>query len=158
MKKIFTTVLSGLVCIIAVAAATTGMLYDKNVENKTSNRSYCNTVAQAESRGIYDFITPKVIEFYEQNISRSVILSDMKPQKLARMCKKFNVDEGKLKAIILLQDLSVRTGERLDIKQLAAMSDADLIKEAKNRVQAYAATLSDAEKEELKSKFKEIRK
>lgn len=113
-----------------------------------------NTAAVAEAYSVYDLLTPKIISFYEENISQKPIVSSIREQKLERMAAALNIDVKKMTAVILIQDLAARTNKQVDLKTLASMKDGQLFKTAKGYANDYLSTLSEEEKQELEAKFK----
>lgn len=100
------------------------------------------------------FVTPELIGTYEENIAKEPFVSEASPAKLRRLSRRLSVSEQKLKALMLLQDLAARSGDKVSLEDLAALGDSDLIKTAKRYMEAYGETLSEEERESLKAKFK----
>lgn len=107
---------------------------------------------------IYDMLTPKVIELYEQEIAKTPVLSNMPDKQLERLASRLKIPYQKAKAVVLLQNLIALNGDSVNISDLAAMSTAELMKCAKKNIEKYCSTLSEAELNDLKQKAKQALK
>ncbi len=104
--------------------------------------------------GIYDKLTPELISLYEREVALSPIVSGRSEAQLDRMAQQAHISVGKLKAVLIIQDLAAKTGRTDSISSLAAKSDLDLLLYAKDVAMTYADSLPSGRRDELKSKLK----
>jgi hypothetical protein len=171
--KLIIGALGVIFCIIAAlgaAAKMTGFSLSKRLNYKTnvvqaayteqvepSVPSVSETVKRQKNQAsLLDRVSPEVIDFYEQNIAKQKVVSDIGSAKLEKMAKTFGFSTGKYSAVLILKDLAARCGDELDIKDIAALSDLEIILKGKAYVEKYADSLGDEEKSELKEKFKKL--
>lgn len=107
--------------------------------------------SEAYAASIYDKLTPALVEAYETEIAGAPIVSGKSQAYLQRSAQQLGVCVGKLKAIILLQDLVAKLGENSSLSTLAAMNDLELLFYAKNKATAYANTLAPERRDQLKA-------
>ena len=100
---------------------------------------------------IYDRLTPQLVELYETEIAGAPIVSGKSQAYLQRSASQFGISLGKLKAIMLLQDLVAKIGENASLSELAQMGDLELMFYAKNKATTYANTLAPERRDQLKS-------
>lgn len=99
-------------------------------------------------------ITPEFIAVYENKVARTEIVSDMSAAEISLAASELGVSEKKFTALLLLQDLVSRTSKPVPVSVLANMSDGELLRLARRSAKAYADSLSESEREELKAEFK----
>lgn len=131
----------------------------------TTNKHYTKTrVAQAYSSSgaymtsasdIYNLLTDEMILFYEDEIAGEHFITSMKSASLQRLANKLNISTQKTKTLLLLCDFAQRNGDYVNINDLANKKDSEIIRIGKNYINRYKSTLSDAEVEQLKQRFKQ---
>lgn len=99
--------------------------------------------------GVYDLLTPELIEIYEREIACEKVVSQKTESQLARSAERLSVDVKKLKAIILLQDLAGRVNKDVSLDTLAKMNEVKLFGFFKQCGEAYLSTQSDERRAEL---------
>lgn len=114
-------------------------------------RLFASTEEAAYGGGVYDLLTPELIEVYEREISEGPVVSDKPAAMISRVAKTLDISEAKLKTIMLIQDLAARMDEDVSLSRLAEMSDLELLIYAKDRGTAYAAKLPPERRQELKN-------
>ncbi len=107
-----------------------------------------------EAKSVYSLITPEIIEFYETEIANEKVLSNKSNSQITRTAKALSIDVDKTKAIILLQDFASRTGDSVNLSDLAKMNELKLLSFAKERVDIYLKDLPPERVEYLKSTLK----
>ncbi|MEG1529121.1 MAG: hypothetical protein RSC44_04280 [Clostridia bacterium] len=161
MKK---TIIGAILSVVACTALGASSSEIKNCKTEIFAQSNAVNVATAtipvfaSQRDIYAIINPNIINFYETNIAKEKILSNLSPQKLQRMAEQLEISVAKLNAVILLHDLVCRQGGNLDLKAAASMTDIEMFKTAKTYIMSFIETLSDAEKADLDAKFQQLKK
>lgn len=114
----------------------------------------CSEIANAFD--IFSKLNDEMIELYEKDVAHKEIVSSMPQAKLQSLATTLNISTNKLKAVLIINDLSNRVGEYPSLKTLSKMSDFSLIAYAKDIANKYADTLDDDKKTEFKNKLKEI--
>lgn len=142
MKNLKTYVLSAAL-VLAIIAAGALAIFDMN----SASRRYCNA-------GVYDKLTPELIEIYETEIANEQILSDKSQAQLERSANRLGISVEKLKAIMLLQDLAAKTGRNTSLSDLAEMNEIKLLGYCKQCADDYLKTLTPERKSELEQKLK----
>lgn len=112
------------------------------------------TPAPAHAYALTDMVGEKVVRFYEEDIAGETFISNINPARKARMCENYGVNENKLNAVLILQDLGARVGIPQTASDLAKMTDKQLFSTGKTIITAYIDTLNDSQKSTLKDKFK----
>lgn len=107
--------------------------------------------SEAYAASIYDKLTPELIALYEREIALAPIVSAKPQAYFEKLSGELGISQGKLKTIMLLQDLAAKSGENVSLSALAAKSDFELIFYAKDKGIAYANTLPQERREQLKS-------
>ncbi len=102
---------------------------------------------------IYDFLTDDIIAVYEQEISQKPVVSNMNQNALLALANKHQISVQKTKTILLLCDLCAKSGDCVNMGDLAKMSDGEILKVSKSAIDGYCQTLDDEQKENLKTKF-----
>ena len=100
--------------------------------------------------GVYDMLSPELVEIYEREIAGQSIVSSKTQAQLDRAAGRIGIDINKLKAIMLLQDLAGRVNRDISLDELAAMSDIKLLGFFKQCGDEYLATLTEERRSELK--------
>lgn len=108
--------------------------------------------------GVYDLLTPKMIEIYETEIAGESVVSEMSASVLARAAERFGISAKKLKAIILLQDLAARVGQSASLGELAAMNDLKLFAFFKQCAEKYLSAQPEGRRQELERLLKDALK
>lgn len=103
-------------------------------------------------------ITPEFIALYENKVARANVVTGMSEAELSLAADRLGIEVRKMKALLLLQDLVSRTSKPIPVSVLADMSDGDLLRLARKSAKAYASSLSESEREELKAEFKAVLK
>lgn len=111
-----------------------------------------------DDNGIFDLLSPELVKVYEENVAGKPVVSDLSPAKIRRMAQKYDCGEKKMCALVIVRDMAARAGGSVSLAELAGESDLALIKRAKQYVDVYTATLTDAEKKDLEAKFKAVLK
>ncbi|MDE7372490.1 MAG: hypothetical protein K2N18_00335 [Clostridia bacterium] len=129
------------ITILAVAVIALGVFMIFDMEG--AERRLCDA-------GVYDILTPELVEMYEREIAGESIVSNKTPSQLERSAGRLGVDLNKLKAIMLIQDLASKVDRDISLNELAAMNDMKLLSFAKQCAEKYSSTLSEERIEELK--------
>lgn len=129
---------------------------DESGVSVTDNLKKQYSPAQKAGGGIIEKLPPEIITFYETNISKQPIISDINPVKLKKMAAAFGCTPKRYMAMLILKDLAARCGDELDIKDIAALSDLQIIVKGKIYVEKYADSLPEDEKTRLKEEFKKL--
>lgn len=116
----------------------------------TSSGEYTATASD-----IYNLLTDEMILFYEDEIAGERFVTSMKSASLQRLAGKLGISTQKTKALLLLCDFAQRNGDYVNINDLASKKDSEIIRIGKNYINRYKSTLSDAEVEQLKQRFKQ---
>lgn len=140
MNKVKFCVIS-LILLLAVCAVCTAVPADQTV---------------ASAAGLTDMVTPKIVGFYEEKIAGEPFISSMSEGTRTRLKDTYDVNDTRLNALLILEDLGARTGKPQNLRELSQMSDNRLFSTGKTLINAYSATLSDEEKDELKAGFKAL--
>ncbi len=111
-------------------------------------------VAMAGS--ITDMVDEEVVKFYEEKIAGDNFISSMSQYKIKRLMEAYNVDRNRLYTALILSDLGGRVDNHKNVDEIAQMKDKQLISYGKTVITAYIDTLSEEEKEALKSEFKAL--
>ncbi len=106
--------------------------------------------SEAYAAGIYDRVTPELIALYEKEISACPVVSDQNPARLLKTAEGLGIELNKLKALMLLQDLSARVGREISLSALAEKSEWALILYAKQCGDDYLAALPEEQRQRLK--------
>lgn len=133
-NKIFITILA-----VAVIALGVFMVFDL----EGAERRLCDA-------GVYDVLTPELIEMYEREIAGESIISNKTPSQLERSAGRLGVELSKLRALMLIQDLASKADSDISLNELASMNDMKLLAFAKQCAEKYASGLSEERREELK--------
>ena len=100
--------------------------------------------------GVYDMLTPELVETYEREIAGESVVSGKTQAQLVRAASRLKIEINKLKAIMLLQDLAGRVNKDISLDELAAMNDIKLLSLLKQYGDEYLSTLTDERRAELK--------
>ncbi len=114
-----------------------------------------NSANVADAYDVEDLVSDDVVLFYEKSIAEENFITGISPFRKQRMCETYSVSEKKLNALLILQDLGARIGEKQNLNDLAKMNDRQLSAYGKKVVITYISTLSDERKMELKQEWKE---
>lgn len=133
-KKLCMTILA-----VAVIALGVFMVFDMD----GAERKLCDA-------GVYDILTPELVEMYEREIAGESIVSDKTASQLERSAGRLGVDVNKLKALMLLQDLASKVNKDISLSELSAMNDMKLLGFFKQCAEDYMSTLPEERREELK--------
>ena len=114
---------------------------------KTDCRGECGCgVAECAASPFGDYIlgkiTPEFVAVYEECVAGAAIVTGMDENELAELAAELGVTPRKAVALIILRDLM--------------MGDFELMKTAKRCAKAYAETLTEEERKELKTRFKAV--
>ncbi len=118
---------------------------------RTTQRAQNESPEAYAASSIYDRLTPEIIEIYEREISMAPVVSNKSAAAIQKTAQQLDVSVGKLKTVMLLQDLAARVGEDASLSVLADMSDLDLLIYAKNIGTAYAASIPKEKADTLKA-------
>ena len=100
--------------------------------------------------GVYDMLTPELIEMYEREVAGESVISGKTQSQLERSAGRLNIEVNKLKALMLLQDLAGKVNRDISLNDLAAMSDMKLLTFAKQCADDYMGAQSEERQLELK--------
>lgn len=129
-------------CVFANAAAKSGQeRYDE-----TKDKNVC------EAGSVFDLLTPKVVEFYENEIAGEKVLSDKSDAQLASIAKRYDITVQKARGVIIVYDFANRTGGGADFPDIAKMNEIKMLSFVKERADVFTADFSKEQKEELKQK------
>ncbi len=112
---------------------------------------FCGERRVAEA-GLFDMLTPEMVEFYETEIAKEKVLSSKSDRTVRAIAARYGIDEQKARCVILLYDFAKRTGGGVDFPEIAKMSEYKMFALAKQRSDVFVAKLTDEEKERLKQK------
>lgn len=126
-------------CLAVVLAACVLSVSDFN----DAERKLCDA-------GVYEMLTPELVEMYEREIAGESVVSQKTPAQLTRLAQRYNIEVNKLKAIMLLQDLAGKVDKEISLAELAAMNEMKLFAFFKQCGDAYLSTQSEERKTELK--------
>ena len=129
--------------ILAVAVIALGVFMVFDFEG--AERKLCDA-------GVYDMLTPELVEMYEHEIAGESIVSNKTASQLERSAGRLGVELNKLKALMLLQDLASKVNRDISLSELAAMNDVKLLGFVKQCAQDYLSSLPEERREELKKK------
>lgn len=101
-------------------------------------------------------ITPEFVAVYEECVAGAAIVTGMDENELAELAAELGVTPRKAVALIILRDLMGRTTKAPPLSVFAEMGDFELMKTAKRCAKAYAETLTEEERKELKTRFKAV--
>ena len=101
-------------------------------------------------------ITPEFVAVYEECVAGAKIVTGMDENELAALAAELGVTPRKAVALIILRDLMGRTTKAPPLTVFAEMGDFELMKTAKRCAKAYAETLTEEERKELKTRFKAV--
>lgn len=101
-------------------------------------------------------ITPEFVAVYEECVAGAAIVTGMDENELAELAAELGVTPRKAVALIILRDLMGRTTKAPPLTVFAEMGDFELMKTAKRCAKAYAETLTEEERKELKTRFKAV--
>lgn len=107
----------------------------------------------AKENPIYQQLNASIVKLYEQDIAHEAVVSKLTDKQLEDLAKNHGFSVKKTQSLLILADLSVRTGDAKNFDELATLSDRKIIKLGKSLIDAYAKTLSKEQKDDLKSKF-----
>ena len=130
-------------CIIAIAVAVIALCTFMVFDMEGAERRLCDA-------GVYDMLTPELVEMYEREIAGESVVSHKTQSQLERSAGRLGVEVNKLKALMLLQDLASKVDSDISLNDLAAMNDMKLLGFAKQCADKYMSGLSDERREELK--------
>ena len=134
VKKLYMTILA-----VAVIALGVFMVFDM----EGAERRLCDA-------GVYDMLTPELVEMYEREIAGESVVSNKTAAQLERSASRLGVDLNKLKALMLLQDLASKVDRDISLSELAAMSDIKLFGFFKQCADDYMSTLPEARRDEIR--------
>lgn len=128
---------------------------------KTDCRGECGCgVAECAASPFGDYIlgkiTPEFVAVYEECVAGAAIVTGMDENELAELAAELGVTPRKAVALIILRDLMGRTTKVPPLSVFAEMGDFELMKTAKRCAKAYAETLTEEERKELKTRFKAV--
>lgn len=128
---------------------------------KTDCRGECGCgVAECAASPFGDYIlgkiTPEFVAVYEECVAGAAIVTGMDENELAGLAAELGVTPRKAVALIILRDLMGRTTKAPPLTVFAEMGDFELMKTAKRCAKAYAETLTEEERKELKTRFKAV--
>ena len=124
---------------VAVIALSVFAVFDFN----EAERRLCDA-------GVYDILTPELVEMYEREIAGESVVSNKTQAQLERSAGRLNIDISKLKAVMLLQDLASKVDRDMSLNDLASMNDIKLLGFFKQCADVYLATLPEERQAELK--------
>ena len=127
-------------------------------ENKQYQKMSKTTIGISNSSDIYNLLTPELITFYETYFAKEKIITDLKPQKLARMTDTYDVSKNKMYALIIVQNISSKNKQKMTLTALSEKSDSELVRYGKEQFTIYIDSLSEDEKQLLAEKFGELKK
>ncbi len=104
---------------------------------------------------LFAVLNDDMIKLYEDEIAKEEVVSNQSSAKLERLSEALDVSVNKLKAMLIVQDMSARVGDRVSLSKLATLNDLQLIAFAKEKVDIYGESLTDEQKSDLKSKAKD---
>ena len=130
-------------CIIAVAVAMIALCTFMVFDMEGAERRLCDA-------GVYDILTPELVEMYEREIAGESVVSHKTQSQLERSAGRLGVELSKLKALMLIQDLASKADSDISLDELASMSDIKLLGFAKQCAEKYMSGLSEERREELK--------
>ena len=137
-------IFSAFIIIVAVAALTGAAVYGFD----GGERQLCRAA------GIYDMLSPALVELYETEIAGESIISNISQSQLTRTANRLGITVEKLRAVLLLQDFAVKAGRSAGLDELSAMNDIQIISYAKQCADIYLSTLPQQRREELEQKLK----
>ncbi|MDD4839655.1 MAG: hypothetical protein PHE93_03155 [Clostridia bacterium] len=112
----------------------------------------------ANSKEIFDMINPQLINFYETYFAKEKIITNIKPLMLERMTQTYNASVNKMYALIVLQNIASKNGEKVTLSVLAEKSNVELINFGKVHFETYINNLPEEEKKLIGEKFDELKK
>lgn len=135
------------ICLSVLAVALLALSAFSLFEFDDAERRLC------DAAGVYDMLSPELVQIYEREIAGKAIVSDKSQSQLERSASRLSVDVNKLKALMLLQDLAGRTDSDISLSELALMSDMKLLALFKQCAESYMKTLPEERVEQLKKMF-----
>lgn len=135
-----------------------GKTREKGAENFMPGEEDGTQISCGISEYVLGKITPEFIALYEEKVAHADVVTGMSEAELSLAADNLGIDVRKMKALLLLQDLVSRTSRPVPVSVLADMSDGDLLRLARKSAKAYASSLSESEREELKAEFKAVLK
>lgn len=135
-----------------------GKAREKGAENFMPGEEGGTQISCGISEYVLGKITPEFIALYEEKVAHADVVTGMSEAELSLAADNLGIDVRRMKALLLLQDLVSRTSRPVPVSVLADMSDGDLLRLARKSAKAYASSLSESEREELKAEFKAVLK
>lgn len=103
---------------------------------------------------VIDRLTPEVIAVYERRIAGAPLLSEKSEAELSLAASELKLSVKKYEALVLLADLIARTSKPVPLSLLASLGDGELLRLARKHAKLYADTLTEEERDSLKTEFK----
>lgn len=103
---------------------------------------------------VIDRLTPEVIAVYERRIAGAPLLSEKSEAELSLAASELKLSVKKYEALVLLADLMARTSKPVPLSLLASLGDGELLRLARKHAKLYADTLTEEERDSLKTEFK----
>lgn len=103
---------------------------------------------------VIDRLTPEVIAVYERRIAGAPLLSEKSEAELSLAASELKLSVKKYEALVLLADLMARTSKPVPLSLLASLGDGELLRLARRHAKLFADTLTEEERDSLKTEFK----
>lgn len=112
--------------------------------------------ASANMGGVYEIINQENLLFFEQEIAKEEVISNIPPKKLARLAEYYGVEENKLKFLICLKFMLDKYGYSYDLSELCGLPDNSVSLLTFAVYARYWSELTDVEKAEINEKTKDL--
>src|SRR5574344_167494 len=112
----------------------------------------------ANAADLYDMFTKEHIEFYEKEVAKRPVVSNLNKDFLAKTALQYNISVDKLKKVLVYQHAMSQCGGKYSIEEILSMQPTDLLRGVRSYMDWLKKNTPPEELEVIGQHFKEIGK